>query len=82
MPVAIFISSLQKELAAERRAMKGLTLRQAQGRPSPPGHGFHVNERGQTRDTIGPTARREVIRRLLAPNLEIAGREAAGDGRA
>ncbi|OGG43370.1 MAG: hypothetical protein A3F84_24670 [Candidatus Handelsmanbacteria bacterium RIFCSPLOWO2_12_FULL_64_10] len=41
-----------------------------------PGHGFHVNERGQTRYTISPPARREVLRRLLALNLEIAGREA------
>ena len=43
------------------------------------GHGFHVNERGQTRYTISPTARRDILRRLLALNLEIAAREAAGE---
>ena len=43
-----------------------------------PGHGFHANERGQTRYTISPTARREILRRLLALNLESAAREAAG----
>lgn len=42
------------------------------------GHGFHINERGQTRYTISPAARREVLRRLLGLNLEIAAREAAG----
>lgn len=41
-----------------------------------PGHGFHANERGQTRYTINPEARRELLRRLLALNLEIAAREA------
>ncbi len=41
-----------------------------------PGHGFHQNERGQMRFTISPTARREVLRRLLALNLDIAAREA------
>jgi hypothetical protein len=41
------------------------------------GHGFHANERGHTRYTISPTARREILRRLLALNLEIAAREAA-----
>jgi len=40
------------------------------------GHGFHANERGQTRYTISPTARREILQRLLASNLEIAAREA------
>jgi hypothetical protein len=40
-----------------------------------PGHGFHQNERGQTRFTISPTARRELLRRLLELNLEIAGKE-------
>jgi hypothetical protein len=45
-----------------------------------PGHGFHKNERGQTRYTISPTARREILRRLLALNLEIAAREAAKAG--
>ena len=44
-----------------------------------PGHGFHQNERGQTRYTISPGARREILRRLLALNLEIAAREAAGE---
>jgi hypothetical protein len=44
-----------------------------------PGHGFHQNERGQTRYTISPTARREILRRLLALNLEIAARETAGE---
>jgi len=43
-----------------------------------PGHGFHQNERGQTRYTISPGARRDILRRLLALNLEIAAREAAG----
>jgi hypothetical protein len=43
-----------------------------------PGHGFHQNERGQTRYTISPTARREILRHLLALNLEIAAHEAAG----
>ena len=37
-----------------------------------PGHGFHQNERGQTRYTICPTARRELLRRLLELNLKIA----------
>jgi hypothetical protein len=32
-----------------------------------PGHGFHQNERGQTRYTISPTARRE----LLGPGLGV-----------
>jgi hypothetical protein len=43
------------------------------------GHGFHQNDRGQTRYTIGPAARREILLRLLTLNLEIAAREAAGD---
>lgn len=43
-----------------------------------PGHGFHANERGHTRYTINPGTRREILRRLLALNLEIAAREAAG----
>jgi hypothetical protein len=43
-----------------------------------PSHGFHLNERGQTRNTISPTARRDLLRRLLALNLEIAAREATG----
>ncbi len=45
-----------------------------------PGHGFHANERNQTRYTISPAARREMLRRLLALNLEIAAREAATGG--
>jgi hypothetical protein len=36
-----------------------------------PGHGFHKNERGQTRYTVSPTARRELLRRLLGLNLDI-----------
>ena len=39
------------------------------------GHDFHQNERGRTRYTISPTFRREILRRLLALNLEIAARE-------
>jgi len=46
-----------------------------------PGHGFHVNERGQTRFTISPDARREILRRLLALNVEIAAAEAGAGGR-
>lgn len=49
------------------------------GQAIDPGHGFHQNERGQTRYTIGPTARREILRRLLALNLEIAARKTAGE---
>lgn len=45
-----------------------------------PGHGFHANERGQTRYTISPAARRDLLRRLLALNLEIAAAEAAQGG--
>jgi hypothetical protein len=40
-----------------------------------PGHGFHANERSQVRFTISPDARREILRRLLALNLEIAASE-------
>lgn len=39
-----------------------------------PRHGFHQNERGQTRFTVSPDARREVLRRLLELNLEIGAR--------
>jgi hypothetical protein len=46
-----------------------------------PSHGFHANERGQIRFTISPIIRREVLRRLLALNLEIATHEAASDVR-
>jgi hypothetical protein len=42
------------------------------------GHSFHANERGQMRFTISPAARRELLRRLLALNLEIAAREHPG----
>ena len=45
-----------------------------------PGHGFHQNERGQIRFTISPQARREVLRRLLALNLRLAGEERTADG--
>jgi len=43
-----------------------------------PGHGFHRNERGQTRYTISPEARRDILRRLLELNLTIAERERTG----
>lgn len=36
-----------------------------------PQHSFSRNERGQTRFTISPDARREVLRRLLELNLAI-----------
>ena len=36
------------------------------------GHGFYLNERGQTRYTIGPSARRDILRRLLELNLQNA----------
>lgn len=39
------------------------------------GHGFHANQRGQTRFAISPDARREILRRLLALNAEVARRE-------
>lgn len=42
-----------------------------------PAHAFHQNDRGQTRYTVSPAARCEILRRLLALNLEIAAREAA-----
>ena len=38
-------------------------------------HGFHENERGQTRFVISPDARREVLKRLLELNLELAKQE-------
>lgn len=41
-----------------------------------PGHGFHQNERGQTRYTISLEARREVLRRLLELNLEVGAKQA------
>jgi hypothetical protein len=37
-----------------------------------PAHGFYQNDRGQTRFTISPQARREVLARLLQLNLQIA----------
>ena len=42
-----------------------------------PGHGFHKDERGQTRFTISPAARREILRRLLELNLQIGETEEA-----
>lgn len=48
-----------------------------------PGYGFHQNERGQTRYTVSATARREILRRVLVLNLEIAAVErGAGQGKA
>lgn len=44
------------------------------------GHGFYPNERGQTRYTISPGARREILRRLLALNLGLAAQEAGQRG--
>jgi hypothetical protein len=41
-----------------------------------PQHDFYQNEREQTRFTVSPSARREILFRLLQLNLEIAGREA------
>ncbi len=41
-------------------------------------HGFYENERGKTRFTISPEARREVLRRLVELNLEVAEREKGG----
>jgi len=40
------------------------------------GHGLHVNKCGQMCFTNSPVARREVLRRLLSLNLDIATREA------
>ncbi|RMF59883.1 MAG: hypothetical protein D6748_05345 [Calditrichaeota bacterium] len=34
-------------------------------------HGFYENERGKTRYTISPDARREVLKRLVQLNLEV-----------
>jgi hypothetical protein len=45
-----------------------------------PGHDFHQNERGQTRYTISPTARRELLRRLLELNLKVASQETSAGG--
>ena len=38
-----------------------------------PGHGFYHNDRGQTRYTISPHARREVLGRLLDLNQSYIG---------
>jgi hypothetical protein len=43
-------------------------------------HSFYQNERGQTRYTISPSARRELLRRLLALNLDVAAKESVGEG--
>ncbi|NNJ11944.1 N-6 DNA methylase [Chloroflexales bacterium ZM16-3] len=45
-----------------------------------PGHGFHQNERGQTRYTVSDAARREILARLLKLNLEVAAQEANHKG--
>ncbi|MCK6456026.1 MAG: hypothetical protein L6Q92_05795 [Phycisphaerae bacterium] len=37
-----------------------------------PRHGFHANERGQTRYTISPDTRRQILRRLLDLNIRIS----------
>jgi hypothetical protein len=37
-----------------------------------PGHDFHQNERGQTRFTVSPDARREMLARLVRLNWELA----------
>ena len=40
-----------------------------------PGHGFYQNDRGQTRFTVSPAARREILRRLLELNLSLTSEE-------
>ena len=40
-----------------------------------PDHDFYQNDRGQTRYTLSPDARREVLARLVRLNLEIANQE-------
>ena len=40
-----------------------------------PGHGFHQNERGQTRYTVSRDARRMILQRLLELNLRLAAEE-------
>ncbi len=40
-----------------------------------PGNGFHQNEGGQTRFTVSLAPRREILRRLLALNLQLAATE-------
>jgi hypothetical protein len=42
-----------------------------------PAHGFHKNERRQTRFTVSPDARREILHRLLALNQALS-REGSG----
>jgi len=37
-----------------------------------PEHGFYPNERGQTRFTVSPEARREILKRLLELNLSLS----------
>lgn len=58
----------------------GQTLRQAHRAGPRPGHSFHQNERGQTRYTISPTARRELLRRLLELNLQVASQQTSAGG--
>jgi hypothetical protein len=38
-------------------------------------HGFHPNERGQTRYTVSPAAQREILRRLVELNAGVVERE-------
>lgn len=40
-----------------------------------PGHNFYANDRGQTRYTISPEARRELLARLLRLNLQMRSEE-------
>jgi hypothetical protein len=40
-----------------------------------PQHGFYQNDRGQTRFTVSPAARREALKKLLALNLKVASSE-------
>ena len=42
-------------------------------------HGFHQNDRGQTRFTVSPEAKRELLRRLLELNLQVAEGEREGE---
>lgn len=43
-----------------------------------PQHSFYQNDRGQTRFTVSPAARRELLKRLLELNLAIARAEESG----
>jgi hypothetical protein len=45
------------------------------------GHGFHVNERGQTRYTVSPEARQTILRRLLDLNIRLAEEEKRSGGK-